>query len=153
MEGKASIRPRGGNALRRCMEQQSEGYQCMLAERLQDLHPGNKVCDGGWEEWIVDVFRRKSQQDVPTLGQGLCLLLTCLPLHQAWYLDVVHGLFCFASSNICALFSYLDFSSKNCQIWKLRRKHNFSNFCLSNADFISIFMEENFLWDIMKSQF
>lgn len=135
---------------------QNSNQKAITACQLKDyraFNQGNEVCSGGGEEWIVDVFWRKSQQDVNTLGQGLNLLLTCFPLHQAWYPDVVHGLFCFTSSNICALFSYLDFSSKNCQIWEIRRKHKFSNFCLSNADFISVFLKENFLWDIIKSQF
>lgn len=77
----------------------------------------------------------------------------CFLLYYPWYLDMVHSLFCFAPSNTCALFSCLDFSSKNCQLWKMRRRPRFSSFCLSNADFISVFLKENFLWGITKSQF
>lgn len=65
--------------------------------------------------------------DVATLGQGLSVILPCFLLYHPWYLDMVHSLFCFAPSNTCALFSYLDFSSKNCQLWKMRRKPRFSS--------------------------
>ena len=38
-------------------------------------------------------------------------------------------------------------------VWQMRRKHKFSSFYLYNTDFISVLLKENFLWDIMKSQF
>lgn len=99
----------------------------------------------GKSDWVGDVFWRKSQQDVATLEWRLYLILPCFPLYQAWYLDMVHSLFCFSASNMCALLLYLDVSSNNCQsVWKKIRKHKFFIFYLYNIDFISVLLKKIF---------
>lgn len=100
---------------------------------------------------IVDILWRKKQ--LATLEWGLYLLLPCFSLHQAWNLEPVHSVFCFASLNICSLFLIFGFIQQKLPTLDDEKKAQTLPFLSIYCKFYICPLEENFLWVIVKSQF